>query len=288
MSMWLPAILLGGAIAVFAAAQVLMRKRWASHDDELVEHIDALLPQTQCAQCGYPGCRPYAAAIVAGEAALNLCPPGGEETFRALSALMGNVKASPPAAAASVLAYIDERQCIGCALCLPACPVDAIVGAPGMMHTVIADECTGCELCVPACPVDCIDLRPQPAPTPRKPRRAVAADTYRGCIHCGACSRACPVQLDAHALFLDTKPDPQHSALAACIECGLCDRECPSDIPLAAIFGARRSTMLQAREAQAQRERLKQRFANHQARARQTADTAQAKRAQRIAGPREW
>ena len=143
--------------------------RFKDDDDELIDAIDALLPQTQCAQCGYPGCRPYAEAVAAG-AAIDLCPPGGNATFEGLQALLGRGEGASPPAPEPVLARIREAECIGCFLCIRACPVDAIIGAPGYMHTVIEDECTGCELCVPACPVDCIDLLPavrqasEPAP----------------------------------------------------------------------------------------------------------------------------
>lgn len=123
------------------------------------ERIDALLPQTQCRQCGYAGCRPYADAVAAGRADINRCPPGGPETLRALSELTGRLvkplegKLKPPA-----VALVDEPACIGCTLCIQVCPVDAIVGAANVMHTVIAAECSGCELCLPACPVDCITM----------------------------------------------------------------------------------------------------------------------------------
>lgn len=129
--------------------------------DPLVDLIDQKLPQTQCGQCGYPGCRPYAEAVAGGEA-INLCIPGGEPTMLEIAELMGvdpqpmdleAVAPKPP-----MVAYIDEDLCIGCVLCIKACPVDAIVGATKQMHTVIAKECTGCELCVPACPVDCISM----------------------------------------------------------------------------------------------------------------------------------
>jgi electron transport complex protein RnfB len=130
----------------------------------LVERIDALLPQTQCRRCGYDGCRPYARALEQGAAAINQCPPGGEETVDALAALLGvPVLPLDPARGrhrALVVARIDEAACIGCTLCIAACPVDAIVGAAKLMHTVLADRCTGCELCVPPCPVDCIALLP--------------------------------------------------------------------------------------------------------------------------------
>jgi electron transport complex protein RnfB len=126
--------------------------------------IDALLPQTQCTRCGYAGCRPYAEAIVAGEADINQCPPGGQVTIDALAALLGRPsKQLNPingVEAAPRVAVIDETRCIGCAKCLPACPVDAIVGARRFMHTVIASQCNGCELCIAPCPVDCIHLLP--------------------------------------------------------------------------------------------------------------------------------
>ena len=127
---------------------------------DLVEQVNELLPQTQCAQCGYPGCRPYAAAVVDGTAPINLCPPGGEETVRRLADLLGKdvLPLAEPAADRHSVAIIDEARCIGCTHCRDACPVDAIVGAHQFMHTVIKSECTGCELCLPPCPVDCISM----------------------------------------------------------------------------------------------------------------------------------
>ena len=128
---------------------------------ELVEQVNELLPQTQCAQCGYPGCRPYAQAIVDDGVTINLCPPGGDDTIRRLATLLGTDVL--PLAEKQVLeravAVIDESLCIGCMRCRNACPVDAIVGAHQLMHTVIEKECTGCELCVAPCPVDCINMR---------------------------------------------------------------------------------------------------------------------------------
>ena len=140
------------------------------------DDIDALLPQTQCTRCGYSGCRPYADALLAGTAQVNQCPPGGAATIGALAALLrrpalplnpANGLEGPP-----LVAQIDEDACIGCARCLPPCPVDAIVGAHQQMHTVLVALCTGCELCVAPCPVDCITMVPRasladtpPAPT---------------------------------------------------------------------------------------------------------------------------
>jgi electron transport complex protein RnfB len=130
----------------------------------LAEGIDALLPQTQCTKCGYPACRPYAEAIAGGEAEINQCPPGGEAVIGALAALLGR-EARPlnprnGTAQPRRVALIDEARCIGCTLCIKACPVDAIVGAAKLMHTVVTELCSGCDLCVAPCPVDCIAMVP--------------------------------------------------------------------------------------------------------------------------------
>ncbi|MES2355981.1 MAG: electron transport complex subunit RsxB [Pseudomonadota bacterium] len=127
-----------------------------------IEKIDAILPQTQCEQCGYPGCKPYATAIANGEADINQCPPGGQEGIEELATLLG-IQPKPLDTTHGVtkpraVALIDESICIGCTLCIQACPVDAILGAAKQMHTIIADECTGCELCIAPCPVDCISM----------------------------------------------------------------------------------------------------------------------------------
>ncbi len=138
--------------------------RFKVEGDPLVDRIDAILPQTQCGQCGFAGCRPYAEAIAAGKAEINLCPPGGEAGMLALADLLGKepvpLENEGPAKGEKFIAHIREDECIGCTLCIQACPVDAIVGAAKQMHTVIAEQCTGCELCVPPCPVECIDMVP--------------------------------------------------------------------------------------------------------------------------------
>ena len=142
-----------------------MTGRDKSDDIEaLAERIDQLLPQTQCTRCGYPACLPYACAIATGEADINRCPPGGDAGIRDLARLLGRepLPLNPDCGIESPLcvAVIREAECIGCTKCIQACPVDAIIGASKLMHTVLADICTGCELCLPPCPVDCIDLVP--------------------------------------------------------------------------------------------------------------------------------
>jgi len=159
-----------GALIVMAVIAIVLGAvlgysaiRFRVEGNPLVDKIDAILPQTQCGQCGYPGCRPYAEAIASGAADINLCPPGGEVGIHKLADLLGmefkpfggNTVIKPKA-----VAFIDENICIGCTLCFQACPVDAIAGAAKQMHTIIASECTGCELCVAPCPVDCISMVP--------------------------------------------------------------------------------------------------------------------------------
>ena len=146
-----------GAVLGFAAVHFKVQ------GDPMVDKIDAILPQTQCGQCGFPGCRPYATAIAKEEADINRCPPGGETAVVALADLLGkeakplDVDKTKPDAKTYVI--IDEARCIGCTKCIQACPVDAIVGAAKHMHTVVKELCTGCDLCIEPCPVDCIHIR---------------------------------------------------------------------------------------------------------------------------------
>ncbi len=290
------AVLMGLALFL-GSALVALRTRLTHDGDALVDAIDALLPQTQCAQCGYPGCRPYAEAVAQGEA-LNLCPPGGLETFAALKALLAREDDAFPSAPnpKPQLAKVREAECIGCFLCVRACPVDAIIGAPGFLHTVLEDRCTGCELCLPACPVDCIDLlqAPDAAASGAFPVPSAAAAAQAPCIGCNRCEPVCPAHLPPQHLLrlvqanqLDRAAD---AGLATCIECRLCDRVCPSNIPLASFFrqakGKRRHRVASTAKAAAAK-------AHHQARRQRLAAAeanAQARRAKRLNqdAPRQW
>lgn len=155
-------VILTGLALGLSALLVLTARLLPADEHSLAREIEQVLPRIQCAQCGYPGCGPYAAAIVAGEAEINRCPPGGEATIRRLAELLGRdaVPLDPTTGHASMdrVALIDEEVCIGCNLCVRACPVDAIAGVAQTLHTVIGVHCTGCELCVSRCPVDCIAM----------------------------------------------------------------------------------------------------------------------------------
>ncbi len=164
MSMLIAVIAIGVLAALIGLLLGYAAIRFHVDSDPVVEKIDALLPQTQCGQCTYAGCRPYAEAIAAGEADINQCPPGGETTILALADLLGRdpkpLNPEHGEHSEKTVVYIDEQVCIGCTLCIQACPVDAILGAPKLMHTVIESECTGCDLCIPPCPVECIHTKP--------------------------------------------------------------------------------------------------------------------------------
>ncbi len=191
-------LVLFGLALVFGALLGYASVRFKVEGNPIVDQIDALLPQTQCGQCSYPGCRPYAEAIASGEA-INKCPPGGESTIQALADLL-DVEAIPLDAEhgeekPKSVAYIREAECIGCTKCIQACPVDAILGAAKQMHTVITSECTGCDLCVEPCPVDCIDMIPIETTlstwswtAPAAPEQLIATDQGRGEAFEGAAS----------------------------------------------------------------------------------------------------
>jgi H+/Na+-translocating ferredoxin:NAD+ oxidoreductase subunit B len=163
MTILIAIFILGGMSLFFGALLGYAAVKFKVEGDPLVEQLDALLPQTQCGQCGYPGCKPYAQAVADGEA-INKCAPGGEDTIKKIANLLGveiqpldenHVEDNSP-----TVAFIIEEDCIGCTKCIQACPVDAIIGAAKQMHTIIIDECTGCDLCVAPCPVDCIEMIP--------------------------------------------------------------------------------------------------------------------------------
>jgi electron transport complex protein RnfB len=152
--------------AVFGAILGFASIRFKVEADPIVEQIDSILPQTQCGQCGYPGCRPYAEAVANGDA-INKCAPGGQATVDKIAELMGVEPESPAheEEPEKMVAFIHEDMCIGCTKCIQACPVDAIAGGTKSLHTVIKDECTGCKLCVDPCPTDCIEMLPVPTTT---------------------------------------------------------------------------------------------------------------------------
>lgn len=163
MSIIIAILVLGSISLLFGALLGYASIKFKVEGDPLAEQIDELLPQTQCGQCGYPGCKPYAEAVANGEA-INKCAPGGEDTIKKMADLLG-VEIQPldenhAADNTPKVAFIIEEDCIGCTKCIQACPVDAIIGATKQMHTVIVDECTGCDLCVAPCPVDCIVMLP--------------------------------------------------------------------------------------------------------------------------------
>lgn len=238
-----------GSILLLAALGAIcgLALGWASvrfrlDPDPVSGWIDELLPQTQCGRCGFSGCRPYAEAIAQEEADINQCPPGGTAGIRALAGLLGRApkplnpdhgKLIPPRV------VIDEAACIGCTLCIQACPVDAIVGASKLMHTIIESECTGCKLCLPPCPVDCIDVIETGAddglPIPDS-NTITAVHDEQPCIRCGDCFKACPEGLEPQGLHkLISNGEIQLAAeygLSGCTECGDCDAVCPSHIPL--------------------------------------------------------
>lgn len=283
MSVLASALILG--LAGFAFAALLLQNAQQTQDDldSRIARIDRLLPQTQCGQCGFPGCAPYAKAIAQGSADINQCPPGGERGVRALADLLGREpKPINPdngiAPQTRVVARIEEALCIGCTLCIRACPVDAILGAEKLMHTVITAECTGCELCLPPCPVDCIVMEAAFDLPSQVSERVPSLP----CIRCGDCAETCPVQLQPQMIFQHALArDLRRAAdwrLFDCIECGLCETVCPSRIPLLATY---RQSKAELRERQAERERADLSRRRHGARQQREDETAQRKERER-------
>ncbi len=252
-----------GALLGFAA------QKFKVISSPLIDQINDMLPQTQCAQCGYPGCKPYAQAISAGEA-INLCPPGGEATIIELANLLDMEAVAldnrhgqdTEAEDLPKVAIIREEECIGCTFCIQACPVDAILGGPQQMHSVIASECTGCELCVAPCPVDCIDIKVLPnKPSKTPPEKSLSE---QACIRCGICVDVCPVDLLPQQLFWYSQGKAYDKAkqhrLMDCIECGLCHAVCPSHIPLVQYYQAAKSAIYDQEAKHQQAQVVRQRF----------------------------
>ena len=295
------AALMSGLALAVGIALFWADRRFRADTDTLVDALDALLPQTQCAQCGYPGCRPYAEAMALGEA-INLCPPGGTETHRSLGNLLASSARGrdlPPATTATHnKAVIDESRCIGCYLCIEACPVDAIIGAHQFMHTVIENVCTGCALCIAPCPVDCISLVATHESAARVQQISAAPEPAKNganaCIRCGLCEQQCPVDLLPQELLWHVAAGEWEMALDkgmdTCIECGLCNPVCPSDIDLVGHFRTARIVLHEQRSAELAASQAKERFTSRSIRLAQQAASQAARREQRLdhSGQRKW
>lgn len=282
------ALVLGGvgvvaAVLLSIARRALAKKRDANADAVVIA-IDAVLPQSQCAQCGYPGCRPYAEAVATGER-LDLCPPGGPRVVAALEELLGRKADAELAEPVDIVARIVEKDCIGCALCIDACPVDAIAGASQYLHAVIPERCTGCELCVPACPVDCIDLLPR---SNEEARPLESGRAPLACIACGWCEKACPVDLNPQALHVAFETGAADGTAFDCIECTACTRACPSGIDLVGEFHElkrrQHAELESGRRAEAARRHVE---ARTERLSRQARDQ-EARRAERLRASHQW
>jgi electron transport complex protein RnfB len=262
------AILLLGGLALFTGLLLqISAAHFSADDSDVINAINELLPQSQCAQCGFAGCRPYAEAVAEGES-INRCPPGGTALIENLAGLLNRpelpLAEELTAIDQPVSAVIRENDCIGCSLCIKACPVDAIIGAPQLMHTIVQSDCTGCGLCLPPCPVDCIDLIP--VSHSNAARRLPNFDIP--CIHCSECMLACPRELAPQQLFLaaNNAAHADQLRLSDCIECSLCDRSCPSELPLTRTFQVMKHNNKILLEERAMALRFEKKYARHEQR----------------------
>ena len=271
-------LIVTGLVAFTALSLVTARRYLDPNGNEVVKELNRLLPQTQCAQCGYPGCRPYAEAMADG-APVTLCPPGGDRTAEKLAEKLGrNLEQNKVKQPELAIAKIIESECIGCTLCITACPVDAIVGARNQIHTVLNEICTGCELCIPPCPVDCIDLESQPKTEyPTFPEEPMA------CINCGFCIATCPKDLQPHLLYRYRRDSDiaDEFRIDDCIECRRCDQVCPSMIPLTDNFRATKQIRAELEKARAAAQINEVRFLARQTRLNQSLNTVVSKPSQR-------
>ena len=271
-------LIVTGLVAFTALSLVTARRYLDPNGNEVVEELNRLLPQTQCAQCGYPGCRPYAEAMADG-APVTLCPPGGDRTAEKLAEKLGrNLEQNKVKQPELAIAKIIESECIGCTLCITACPVDAIVGARNQIHTVLNEICTGCELCIPPCPVDCIDLESQPKTEyPTFPEEPMA------CINCGFCIATCPRDLQPHLLYRYRRDFDIADGFRIddCIECRRCDQVCPSMIPLTDNFRVTKQVRAELEKARAAAQINEVRFLARQTRLNQSLNTVVSKPSQR-------
>ena len=283
------ALVLGGIGLTAAVALWVARRAFAGKEDAnadaVVIAIDAVLPQSQCGQCGYPGCRGYAQAVAAGER-LDLCPPGGPGVVAALEGLLGRDADGEVPEPLDALARIAEADCIGCALCIDACPVDAIAGASKYLHAVIPERCTGCELCIPACPVDCIDLVARSVVVTDPP--AAANANALPCIGCGRCESACPVDLKPDMLHVAFETGATDTSVVDCIECNACTRACPSGIDLVAEFGVLKHRLGGERETNRRREAARRHSEARDERLGRQTREQEARRAARLRAQHPW